>query len=121
MGGGGGGGGGQAARTAPRYLPSQTPLFKCLLWTRTPANWLQLTLYQDELENERQSFPLGKKKKKDGGKPHTYTERRHVRASGKQAARFRTGCTGLAMSEASSRGTHRFTCHRCVSSELFGV
>lgn len=65
-------GGGQAAHTAPGYLPVQTPLFKCLLWTRTPANWLQLTLYQDELENEHGSFPFGKKKKMEGS--HTRTQ-----------------------------------------------
>lgn len=47
---------------APGYLPVQSPLSKCLLWTRPPANWLQLTLYQDELENEHETFPFGKKK-----------------------------------------------------------
>lgn len=46
---------------APRYLPVQSPLSKCLLWTRLAANWLQLTFYQDELESEYETFPSGKK------------------------------------------------------------
>lgn len=66
-------GGGKAANAAPGYLPVQSPLSKCLLWTRPPANWLQLTLYQDELENEHETFPFGKEKKKMEGS-HTRTQ-----------------------------------------------
>lgn len=49
---------------APRYLPVQLPLSKCLLWTRLAANWLQLTLYQDELQSEHETFLLGETRRR---------------------------------------------------------
>lgn len=64
------GGGSRATNRAPRYLPVQSPLSKCLLWTRLAANWLQLTLYQDELESEHETFPSGKKMEES----HTHTQ-----------------------------------------------
>lgn len=46
----------------PQYLPIQSPLSKCLFWTRLVANWLQLTLYRDELVSEHETFPFGREK-----------------------------------------------------------
>ena len=66
----GGGGGGRVAPLAPRYLSVWSPLSKCLLWTRLAANWLQLTLYWDELEGEHETRSFWEK---DGEKPHTCT------------------------------------------------
>lgn len=71
MGGGGGGKEGEEqnwATQSPQVPACTVLLSKCLLWIRLAAEWLQLTLYQDELESEHEPFPSGKK---HGGKPHT--------------------------------------------------
>lgn len=62
---------GRGEHRGPRYLPIQSLLSKCLFWIRLAANWLQLTLYRDELESEHETFPFGRKK--EGKKPHTHT------------------------------------------------
>lgn len=64
---------GKRKHRGPRYLPTQCLLSKCLFWIGLAANWLQLTLYWDELESEHETFPSGRKKKRGGGgRTNTY-------------------------------------------------